>query len=52
MPIYYVSHALAEVEARYSPLEKNIFTLVISARKLNPYFQVHPVTVLTTMPLW
>lgn len=51
MLVYYVSHVLAGIEAQYSPLEKNIFTLVIFARKLKLYFQAHPVTVLTTVPL-
>lgn len=51
MPIYYVSHVLAGVQIRYSPLGKHIFTLIISACKLKPYFQVHPVTVFTNVPL-
>lgn len=38
MPIYYVSHALEGAETQYSPLEKNTFTLVISAQKLELYF--------------
>lgn len=50
MPIYYMNHVLAGVETRYSPLEKHIFTLIISAHKLKPYFQVHPITVLTNVP--
>lgn len=51
-PIYYVIHVLAGAKTRYSPLEKNIFTLIISTRKLKPYFQAHPVTILTTVRLW
>lgn len=51
MLVYYVSHVLTGIEARYSPLEKNIFILGIFARKLKLYFQAHPVTVLTTVPL-
>lgn len=50
MPIYYLRHVIAGTEARYSPLEKNIFTLVVSIRKLKPYLQAHPIVVLTTMP--
>lgn len=34
MPIYHISNVLAGVEIRYSPLEKHIFNLVVSARKL------------------
>lgn len=49
MPFYYVSHVPAGAEAWNSPLEKNIFTLVISARKLKPYIQAYPITALTTV---
>lgn len=52
MLFYYVNYVLAGTEARYSPLEKDIFTLVITTRKLKPYFQAHLVTLLTTLPLW
>jgi RNase H-like domain found in reverse transcriptase len=49
--IYFVSHVLRDVETRYPPLEKMTFVLVITARKLRPYFQVHPFKVLTSSPL-
>lgn len=39
------------VEARYNPLEKDILTLVATTWKLKPYFQAHPITVLTMVPL-
>jgi RNase H-like domain found in reverse transcriptase/Reverse transcriptase (RNA-dependent DNA polymerase) len=47
-PIYFVSHVLRDVETRYPPLEKMVFALVVAARKLRPYFQVHPIKVLTS----
>jgi RNase H-like domain found in reverse transcriptase len=34
-----------------SPLEKMTFALVVAARKLRSYFQVHPIKVLTSSPL-
>lgn len=52
MLVYYVSHVLAGAEMQFSPLEKHIFDLVVSALKLKPYFQAHPVIVVTNMPLW
>ncbi|XP_065039398.1 uncharacterized protein LOC135673926 [Musa acuminata AAA Group] len=51
LPIYYVSHVLSGPEERYSPIEKLALALVLSVRKLCPYFQAHPVEVVTDQPL-
>ncbi|XP_065039424.1 uncharacterized protein LOC135673957 [Musa acuminata AAA Group] len=51
LPIYYVSHVLSGPEERYPPIEKLALALVLSARKLRPYFQAHPVEVITDQPL-
>ncbi|XP_065023219.1 uncharacterized protein LOC135649050 [Musa acuminata AAA Group] len=51
LPIYYVSHILSGPEERYPPIEKLAFALVLSAQKLRPYFQAHPVEVITDQPL-
>ncbi|KAL0411837.1 UNVERIFIED_CONTAM: hypothetical protein Slati_3773400 [Sesamum latifolium] len=51
MPIYYVSRVLNGVEGRYTPIEKMALALVITARKLRPYFLTHPVGVKMNMPL-
>ncbi|XP_064950487.1 uncharacterized protein LOC135604763 [Musa acuminata AAA Group] len=45
-PIYYVSHILSGPEEHYPPIEKLALALVLSARKLRPYFQAHPVEVI------
>lgn len=50
-PVYYVSKALLDAETRYSQLEKLALELVTNAWKLSPYFQSHPITVLTTFPM-
>ncbi|XP_073014631.1 uncharacterized protein [Primulina eburnea] len=50
-PIYYVSHALRGAEVKYSEMEKISLTLVMTARKLRPYFLSHPIVVLTNSPL-
>ncbi|XP_031090958.1 uncharacterized protein LOC115995951 [Ipomoea triloba] len=50
-PVYYVSRALRGAELRYSPTEKAIFAVDATAKKLNHYFQAHPVHVLTNLPL-
>ncbi|KAM1542605.1 hypothetical protein COP2_012527 [Malus domestica] len=46
-PVYYASKALQDVETRYSNIEKLALALVMSARKLRPYFQAHFIIVLT-----
>ncbi|KAG7542873.1 Retrotransposon gag domain [Arabidopsis thaliana x Arabidopsis arenosa] len=50
-PIYYVSKSMTDPETRYTMMEKLALAVVISARKLRPYFQSHPVEVLTNQPL-
>ncbi|XP_075507621.1 uncharacterized protein LOC142544461 [Primulina tabacum] len=50
-PVYYVSHALRGPELRYSEVEKIALALVMTARKLRPYFLSHQVIVLTNSPL-
>ncbi|XP_075498839.1 uncharacterized protein LOC142537168 [Primulina tabacum] len=50
-PIYYVSHAFRGAELKYSEVEKIALALVMTARKLRPYFLSHPIVVLTNSPL-
>ncbi|XP_058111581.1 uncharacterized protein LOC131254895 [Magnolia sinica] len=50
-PVYYVSKVMVPMETRYPSLEKLTLNLVVSARKLRPYFQAHSVIVLTDSPL-
>lgn len=49
--VFFVSRILRDVETRYPPMEKLAFALVITAQKLRPYFQAHPIWVLTKEPL-
>ncbi|KAK8951016.1 hypothetical protein KSP39_PZI003142 [Platanthera zijinensis] len=51
LPFYYVSRILKKAELRYPILEKLAYALVISARKLRPYFQAHSIRVVTDHPL-
>lgn len=46
-PIFYVSKMLKVAEIRYTVSEKIVFAVITSARKLRPYFQSHPVIVLS-----
>jgi len=49
--IYYANQAHCSTEERYPQIEKLTFTLVITARKLKPYFQAHTMIILTDKPL-
>ena len=50
-PVYYVSHILQDVKRRYTKFEKFILIVIISARRLHPYFDAYQVIVLTDLPL-
>ena len=47
LQVYYVSQAFQGAEARYSPIEKITFALIMASRKLRPYFQANPIIVMT-----
>ncbi|KAL0386270.1 UNVERIFIED_CONTAM: hypothetical protein Sradi_3021300 [Sesamum radiatum] len=51
LPIYYVSKVLNGAEERYTSIEKMTLALVVTARRLRPYFLSHPVEVKTNTPL-
>lgn len=46
-----MSKSLLDGETCYTQLEKLALVLVTAARKLRPYFQCHPIIVVTTYPL-
>ena len=50
-PVFFVSKSLANAETRYSHLEQAALALRIAAKKLRPYFQAHPIVVLTDLLL-
>ena len=51
LPVYYVSQAFQGAEARYPPIEKITFALIVASRKLRPYFQANPIIVMTDQPV-
>ena len=46
LPVYYVSQAFQGAKAKYPLIEKIEFTLIIASRKLRPYFQANPISVM------
>ena len=49
--VYYVSKCMVDAETRYPDIEKLALSLIVASRKLRPYFQSHPIVVLTNQPL-
>ena len=50
-PMFFISKSLTDAETRYTHLERAALALRTAAQKLRPYFQAHPVVVLTDLPL-
>ena len=49
--VFFVNKSLTDAETRYTHLERAALALRTAAQKLRPYFQSHPVVVLTDLPL-
>ena len=50
-PVYYVSEVLSEAKQRYLHWQKLVFGVFMASRKLKPYFQEHPITVVSSILL-
>ena len=50
-PTFFVSKSLARAKTQYTHLEQAALALQVVAKKLRPYFQAHPIVVLTNLPL-
>ncbi|KAK4382471.1 Retrovirus-related Pol polyprotein from transposon [Sesamum angolense] len=51
MTIYYVSKVLNGAKGPYTPIEKMALALVVTARRLHPYFLSHLMGIKTNLPL-
>ncbi|XP_057775283.1 uncharacterized protein LOC130994259 [Salvia miltiorrhiza] len=49
-PIYFVSRLIQGLELNYSEIEKAALAVMVTARKLRPYFLSHQVVVRTALP--
>ena len=49
--VYYTSQAFQETEASYLRMEKIAFALLVTSKKLCPYFQAHPIIVMIGQPI-
>jgi ribonuclease HI len=50
-PVYFVSEVLSESKARYQPVQKLLYAVLITSRKLQHYIQEYSVSVITDNPL-
>jgi hypothetical protein len=50
-PVYYISEVLTDSKIWYPHVQKLLYTLLITSRKLRHYFEGHKITVVTDFPL-
>ena len=50
-PVYYLSEVLSASKQNYPHYQKMCYGVHFAAKKLKPYFQEHPITVVCTAPL-
>jgi ribonuclease HI len=50
-PVYFVSEVLSESKPRYQPVQKLLYAVLITSRKLQHYFQEYSISVVTDYPL-
>jgi ribonuclease HI len=50
-PVYFIGEVLSETKIRYPQIQKLLYAVILTRRKLRHYFESHPVTVVSSFPL-
>jgi diketogulonate reductase-like aldo/keto reductase len=49
--VYYINEVLHKVKTRYLEVNKLLYAVLITSRKLRHYFQAHKISVVSSFPL-
>ena len=50
-PVYFISKVLSESKVRYPSIQKLLYVILITSRKLRYYFDEYKISVITDFPL-
>jgi hypothetical protein len=50
-PVYFINEVLSETKMRYPQIQKLLYAVILTRRKLRHYFESHPVTMVSSFPL-
>jgi hypothetical protein len=50
-PVNFISEVLYDTKTRYPQIQKLMYAVIITQRKLRHYFESHPITIVSSFPL-